>query len=59
MSNEQEELETTLLLESYDLVALTEMWWDESHDWTVTIDGYRLFRRDGKRKGGLSVKSCL
>jgi len=28
--NKQEELEATVLLESYDLVALTETWWDES-----------------------------
>lgn len=41
-----------MLLESYDLVAITEIWWDKSHDWTVTIDGYRLFRRDGRKRGG-------
>lgn len=23
-----------------------ETWWDESHDWSVATDGYRLFRRD-------------
>lgn len=50
-SNKQEELETTLLLESYDLVAITEMW-DKSHDWTVTINGYRLFRRHSRKRGG-------
>lgn len=41
-----------MLLESYDLVAITEIWWDKSHDWTVTIDGYRLLRRDGRKRGG-------
>ena len=46
MGNQQEELEVTTLLESYDLVAITETWWDESHDWSVVINGYRLFRRD-------------
>ena len=46
MGNNLEELEATVLLESYDLVAITETWWDESHDWSVAIDGYRLFRRD-------------
>ena len=68
MGNNQEELEATMLLESYDLVAVTETWWDESHDWSAAIDGYRLFRRDrqGTRCGGValyikkwSVKSCL
>ena len=35
-----------MLLESYDLVAITEIWWDEPHDWSAAIDGYKLFRRD-------------
>jgi len=54
MGNKQEELEAIVLLES--LIALTETWWDESHDWSVAIDGYRLFRRDrwGKRGRGIS-----
>jgi len=36
-------------------VATTETWWDESQDWSVAIDGYRLFRRDrrGRRGGGV------
>ena len=46
MGNKQEELEATVLLESYDLIAITETWWDESHDWKVAINSYRLFRRD-------------
>ncbi|KAK4830595.1 hypothetical protein QYF61_012021 [Mycteria americana] len=46
MGNKHEELEATVLLESYDLVAITESWWDESHDWSAAINGYRLFRRD-------------
>lgn len=32
MSSKQEELEATFLLESYDLVAYTETWQNESHD---------------------------
>ncbi|GAB0188419.1 cAMP-dependent protein kinase inhibitor alpha [Grus japonensis] len=32
MSNKQEELEATMRLESGDIVAITESWWDESHD---------------------------
>ena len=46
MGNKPEELEATVLLERYDLVAITETWWDESHVWSVAVDGYRLFRRD-------------
>ncbi|KAK4810861.1 hypothetical protein QYF61_008833 [Mycteria americana] len=57
MGNKQEELEATMLLESYDLVAVTETWWDKSHDWSVAINGYRLFRRDrrGRRGGGVAL----
>ena len=42
---------------SYDLIAITETWWDESHDWNVALDGYRLFRRDrrGRRGGGVAL----
>jgi len=32
MGNKQEKLEATVLLESYDLIALTETWWHASHD---------------------------
>jgi len=57
MGNKQEELEAIVLLESYDLIAIMETWWDESHDWNVTLDGYRLFRRDrrGRRGGGVAL----
>jgi len=51
MGNKQEELEATVLLESYDLIALTESWWDESHDWSVAIDGDRW----GKRGEGIAL----
>jgi len=46
MGNKQEEVEAIVLLESYDLIVITETWWDESCDWNVALDGYRLFRRD-------------
>jgi len=46
MGNKQEELEATVPLESYDLVAITKTWWDESHDWSAATTGYGLFRRD-------------
>jgi len=55
MGNKLEELGATMLLESYDLIALTETWWNESHDWRVAIDGYRLFRRDRWVKRGRSI----
>lgn len=52
MSNKQEKLLATVHLESCDLFAATDTWWDESHDWSTAIDGCKLFRRDKKRKVG-------
>ncbi|KAJ7404875.1 hypothetical protein BTVI_70826 [Pitangus sulphuratus] len=53
LGNKQEELETILQQERYDVVAITETWWDDSHDWNAAMDDYVLFRRDrirGKAK---------
>ena len=40
MSNKQEELEAIVWLESYDIVAITETWWNDSHSWRAVMDGY-------------------
>ena len=50
LGNKQEELEATVLLENDDIVAITETWWDDSHDWSVAINGYKLFRK-AKKEG--------
>ena len=55
MGNKQEELETMVQLGKHDLIAITETWWDESHDWNTLIEEYRLFRRDRQRKRGGEV----
>ena len=53
MGNKWEELETVAQFGKYDLIAITETWWDESHDWNTLIEDYRFFRRDRQgRKGG-------
>ncbi|KAK4820905.1 hypothetical protein QYF61_008137 [Mycteria americana] len=61
--NKQEELEAIVHQENYDMVAITETWWDDSHNWSVAMDGYKLFRRDrrGRRGGGVAlyVRECL
>lgn len=46
MGNKQEEMEATVQKESYDIVTIREMWWDDSHDWSGRMDVYMLFRRD-------------
>ncbi|GAB0179153.1 hypothetical protein GRJ2_000380600 [Grus japonensis] len=41
----------------YDLIGITEAWWDSSYDWSVGMEGYRLFRKDrqGRRGGGVTL----
>ncbi|GAB0199184.1 mitochondrial enolase superfamily member 1 [Grus japonensis] len=63
MGNKQEQLEAIVQQDSCDLVAITETWWDDSHDWSAAMDGYKLFRRDrhGRRGGGVAlyVRECF
>ncbi|GAB0175694.1 hypothetical protein GRJ2_000034600 [Grus japonensis] len=57
MGNKQEELEMCVCLQGYDLIGITETWWDSSYDWSVGMEGYRLFRKDrqGRRGGGVAL----
>ena len=57
MGNKKEELELLLQTEGYDIVGITETWWDDSHDWNVLVDGYELFKknRKGRRGGGVAL----
>jgi len=48
MGNKQEELEAIVEQDSYEMVAITETWWDDSHDWNAAMDGYKLFRSDSQ-----------
>ncbi|TRZ19413.1 hypothetical protein HGM15179_007741 [Zosterops borbonicus] len=51
----KKELEVMVQQQSYDVVAITEMWWDDSYGWSTALDGYRLFRRGRKRRKGGGV----
>ncbi len=46
-----------------DLVAITETWWDHSHDWSAVVDAYKLFgrARQGRKGGGVTlyIKECF
>ncbi|GAB0187691.1 hypothetical protein GRJ2_001234400 [Grus japonensis] len=55
--NKQEELETCVCLQGCDLIGITETWWDSSYDWSVGMEGYRLFRKDrqGRQGGGIAL----
>ncbi|KAK4810957.1 hypothetical protein QYF61_013365 [Mycteria americana] len=63
MGNKQEELEAVVHQENYDMVAITETWWDDSHNWSAAMNGYKIFRRDrrGRRGGGVAlyIRECL
>ena len=56
MGNKQEELEAIARQGNYNVVTITETWWDDSHNWSTAMDGYKLFRRDrqGRRGGGVA-----
>ncbi|GAB0203473.1 hypothetical protein GRJ2_002812900 [Grus japonensis] len=57
MGNKQEELEAIVQWENYDIVAIMETRWDDLHNWSAAMDGYKLFRRDrqGRRGGGVAL----
>lgn len=39
-----------MCLQGYNVIGIPEMWWNDSHDRSVGIDGYKLFRRDRQRR---------
>ena len=57
MGNKQEELEMCAHLQGHDIIGITETWWDVSYDWSVAMDGYRLFRKDrpGRQGEGVAI----
>ena len=59
MRNKQEELKKRICLQGYDLTDITEMWWDGSCGWSVGMEGYRLFGKDGQGRRGVGVVLCL
>ncbi|GAB0181770.1 hypothetical protein GRJ2_000642300 [Grus japonensis] len=59
MGNKQEELEAIVQLENYDIVAITEMWWNDSHNWSAAMDHYKLFRKDRQGRRGSGVALCV
>jgi len=54
MGYKQEELEAIVQQDRNDLVANTETWWDNSHDWHAVMHGYRQ-NRPSRRNGGVAL----
>ena len=53
MGDKQNELELLIHEGKYDLIGITETWWDDSHDWNIAIVGYNSFKKNRRnRKGG-------
>jgi len=46
MGNKQEEIKTCACLHGCDLIGITKTWWDGSYDWSIGMEGCRLFRKD-------------
>ncbi|GAB0202510.1 hypothetical protein GRJ2_002716600 [Grus japonensis] len=46
-------------LQGYDLIGIMEMWWDGSYDWSVGMEGYRLFRKDRQDRRGRGVSPSV
>ncbi|GAB0178083.1 hypothetical protein GRJ2_000273600 [Grus japonensis] len=59
MGNKQEELEAIVHLENYDILAIMETWWYDSHNWSAAMGGYKIFRRDKQGRRGGEVALCV
>lgn len=63
VGSKKEELEAIAQQENYDIVTITETWWDDLHNCSAAMDGFKLFGRDriGRRGGevALYVRSIL
>jgi len=46
MGNKREELGMCTCLQGYDLIDITEKWWDISYHKSVGIEGQRFFRKN-------------
>ncbi|KAJ7400469.1 hypothetical protein BTVI_105269 [Pitangus sulphuratus] len=55
MRNKKEGLEVLVQSQSLDIIGISEIWWDETCDWSALLDTYRLFRRDRQGRRGRGV----
>ena len=38
MRNKQDELEMLVSSQNYDIIGISETWWNESHDWSAGME---------------------
>lgn len=57
MRNKQDELEALVSSQGYGITGICMTWQNESHNWSVEMEGYRLFRSDrqGRQVGGVML----
>ena len=55
VGNKQEEAENIVQLENYDLAAITETWWNKSHNWDTITENHKLFRSGTQGRRGEEV----
>jgi len=55
MRNRQDELEALVTSQSYDILGISETWWNDSYGWSAGMEGYSLLQRDMQGKPGESV----
>ena len=58
MRNKMDELEVLAQSRSYDIIGISETWWDESCGWCVAIGSRRLFKRD-RQVGEVAGWRCM
>jgi len=52
MRNKQDELKALVCSPSGDIICISETWWNESHNWSAGMEGYRLFKRGSQGRRG-------
>lgn len=57
IGNKQEELESCVQSQSFDLIAIIETLWNSSCDWNVVLNSCKLFGKDrlGMHSGGVAL----
>lgn len=55
MGSRHDKSEICVQLQSYNLVRITETWWDGSHDWSTVTEKYRPYKKDKKTRR----ESCI
>jgi len=57
LGNKQGELEILTQENKYDVIGITETWWDDAYSWNTELKGYNLFKRNrlNKRGGGVAL----